>query len=124
MTENALYMLAHDAGCAAAEECYIEPMVVQQHENMMDDSSPVVKSYVVSDGPCGFAWVNIKPAYSKFAKWMVAYEMARKDSYNGGVTYWISKYGQSIQKKEAYARAFAKVLSDNGINAYASSRMD
>jgi len=29
-----------------------------------------------------------------------------------------------LTKKEAYAEGFAKVLRDNGINAWAESRMD
>jgi Fe-S oxidoreductase len=82
------------------------------------------QTWIVEDGVCGFAWINVKPAYSAVAKALVAAGLARKDGYEGGVTVWVSDYNQSITRKEAYARAFAKVLQDAGIRAYASSRMD
>lgn len=78
----------------------------------------------VSEGVCGFAWVNVKPGNSRIAKALVAANLARKDSYEGGVTVWVHEFNQSMARKEAYARAFAKVLTDAGIRAYASSRMD
>lgn len=121
---KALFDQAHEAGMKAVESLQVVPMVVNQHANMFDDSSPVVNSWVVPDGPCGFAWVNIKPANGKFAKFMLKEGYARKDSYYGGISYWISAFNQSVQKKETYARAFAKVLSDNGIKAYSASRLD
>ena len=50
--------------------------------------------------------------------------IGKTDSFEGGYMIWISAYNQSLQKKEAYAVAFAEVLSKNGIRAYAMSRMD
>lgn len=81
-------------------------------------------TWVVSDGVCGFAWVNIKPAYSPVAKELVRIGLASKDSYNGGVTVWIHEYNQSMARKEAHARAFAEILSRAGVRAHAGSRMD
>ena len=122
---RAIYEMADKAGQEAVERLVVRPMVVSQHTNPMVDSSPVARSWFVEDGVCGFAWVNVKPAHSKFAKFLVVSGLARKDTYNGGVTLWVSQYNQSLQKKEAYAYAFAKVLRDNGIEkAYADSRMD
>lgn len=43
---------------------------------------------------------------------------------SGGLQYWVSQGGQSMQRKEAFARAFASVLKANGIDAFADSRMD
>jgi len=77
-----------------------------------------------SHGCCGFAWVNIKPGTSKFARFLKENGIARKDSYFGGVSVWVSVGGQSIDKKEAYAGAYADVLQANGIRAFAMSRMD
>jgi hypothetical protein len=37
---------------------------------------------------------------------------------------WVFDYNQSMELKEAYAHAYAKVLRDAGFNAYANSRMD
>lgn len=125
MTEAFLYRLADEAGVKAVQELNVTPMVVTQRKDLFDSNSEVVNQWIVSDGVCGFADINIKPANSKFCKWLVRKGLARKDSYRGGVTVWVSDYGQSMQKKEAYAFAFAKVLVDNGITkAYASSRMD
>ena len=36
----------------------------------------------------------------------------------------VSQYGQSLEKKEAFANAYAEVLSDAGVRAYVDSRMD
>lgn len=118
-----LYNEADAAGNEAVSKCNVVPMVVQQHANVMDDSSPVTQSWYVSDGVCGFAWVTVRPGNCSFAKWLVKNNLARS-AYGGGVSIWISQFNQSMQKKECYADAFAKVLRDAGIKAYAGSRMD
>lgn len=123
MSEIVIYNAANAAGRAAVVALKVTPMVVTQHSNPLDDSSAIRKAYFVEDGPCGFAYVTIKPANSRFAKFMVVNGLARK-AYGGGVTMSVRDYNQSLQKKEAYAYAFAKVLQDNGIKAYAESRMD
>ena len=51
-------------------------------------------------------------------------DIGRKDSYYGGYTIWVSGFGQSVTRKENYARAFVKVLGDNGLTAYNMSRLD
>lgn len=119
-----LYTRAHRAGLEAGTNKSPRPMVVQEHANMLDDRSPVVHSELVMGGVCGFAWINIKPGTSAFAKWLKKKELARTDSYYGGVTVWVSEFGQSMEKKMAYAAAFANVLCEAGIKAYANSRMD
>jgi hypothetical protein len=67
---------------------------------------------------CGFAWVTVKPGNCVFANWLKKKGHARK-AYGGGVQIWISGYGQSHDKKEAYAHAFAnklkELLIDTGI---------
>jgi hypothetical protein len=128
---EALYQKAHDAGVAAVQEAVkqqkIAAMVVgtptTPFGNDIDPKQPV---YYVADGPCGFAWVNIKPGNCRFANWLKKKNLARKDSYYGGVTVWVSEYNQSLQKKEIYAGAFAQVVYDSGEvkSAYMSSRMD
>lgn len=122
---SSLYAKADAAGRAAVEKLEVVPMVVGQAKgvfgNDIDYSKP---TYYVADGPCGFAWVNVKPANSKFAKFLKERLNARNDSYYGGVCLWVRDYNQSLQKKEAYAYAFARVLQEEGLKAYASSRMD
>lgn len=115
---------AHQVGLKALQACSPTPMVVQQHTNMLDDSSPVKKQWYVSDGVCGFAWINIKPATSQFVRFLKSVGIGSKDSYYGGWTIWVHEGNQSYEKKMAYARAYAKALQDAGINAYASGRLD
>ena len=119
-----LWARADIAGSAAVDETVPVPMVVEEHANQLDDNSPIVRQWHVPDGPCGFAWINIKPGNSAFANWLKTEGIARKDHYYGGVTIWIRKYGQSVQLKEKYATAAAQVLSNEGVQAYASSRLD
>jgi hypothetical protein len=124
-----LYRIADTAGRVAVTRAIargeIIAMAVGQETSFLsgklDWSKPVD---IVNDGVCGFAWVIVKPANSRFAKWLIANGHARKDSYYGGVNVWVGDYNQSMQKKERYADAFAAVLEKAGINAYSNSRMD
>jgi len=120
---QALYNSADRAGQAAAEKMVPQAMVVSQHADVLSDASPVVKQWYVPDGVCGFAWVKVMPGNSPFANWLKKQKLARK-AYGGGVDIWVSAYGQSMQKKEAYAHAFASVVSEAGFKAYSGSRMD
>jgi hypothetical protein len=123
MQIESLYIQAHDAGNNAVTQTTVTPMIVTQAANPLDDSSAVVNAWVVNDGVCGFASVIIKPANSKFAKFLVANGLARK-AYAGGVSMSIRDFNQSLTKKEAYAEGFASVLRKAGINAHVDSRMD
>ena len=118
-----IYNEARLEGLKALKDCTPTPMVVQEHTNMLDDNSPVKKSWYVSEGACGFAWVNIRPATSVFCKWLKSKGYAGK-SYYGGYNIWVSEGGQSIARKEAYAGAFAEVLQKYNINASMGSRLD
>jgi len=123
MQIESIYIQAHDAGNNAVTQTTVTPMIVSQHANPLDDGSETIKQWYVEDGVCGFASVIIKPANSKFAKFLVANQLGRK-AYGGGVSMSIRDFNQSLTKKEAYAYAFSKVLNDNGITAYVDSRMD
>lgn len=79
---------------------------------------------VVDDGVCGFAWVHIK-GNTEFGRWASREGLAFKDYPSGLLIRLEGDYNQSLERKEAHARAMAKVLRDNGISdAYAKSRMD
>ena len=119
-----LYQQAHAAGMVAALAKTPVPMVVQQHRRVLDDNSPVVKSWKVDSGICGFAWVKIRPATTAFARWLVKEGKGKVSNYEGGVTIWASGFGQSYERKMAYAGAFAQVLGKAGINAYPAGRLD
>lgn len=111
-------------GEKALSTCNPAPMIVQQHENQLDDSSPVEKQWYADGGVCGFAWVIVKPGNSAFANWLKKNGYAKPDSYYGGVCVWISHGGQSIERKVAYAREMARVLNEHGIRATVGSRID
>ena len=124
-TPQEIYSEAHSAGLAAGHGCTPTPMVVGTPTTPLGNDIDYSKeTYYVADGMCGFAWINIKPARGKFVKYLKDNDIGRKDSYYGGYTVWVSEFGQSVTRKENYARAFAKVLEDNGITAYSMSRLD
>jgi hypothetical protein len=110
---EALVQEASEAGMAAGNGSKPETMYVVGGE----------KVYAVSEGPCGFAWITIKPANSSFARYLKASGLA-SSAYGGGVMVWVGLFGQSMMRKEAYAGAYAEVLRAAGIRAYAGSRMD
>jgi len=113
MSENRFQEIwneADTAGRKAGLEVETTPFRVVQHSNPLDDNSPVVRAFGIIPGPCGFAWVIIKPAYSRFAKWLIASGKASVDSYYGGVHIWVSEFGQLMERKEAYARAFSEII--------------
>lgn len=115
---------ANRAGFAAGEAAKPAAMIVASHANPLDDSSAIEKAWHVPEGVCGFAWVKVIPGSSSFAKWLVKNKLARR-AYGGGIDIWISAHGQSLERKEAHARAMAKILSEKlGVKAYADSRMD
>jgi hypothetical protein len=125
MSVEALYTTAHNAGMEAGMNHNPVPMMVgtakSLFDNSIDDSKPV---YRVNSGVCGFAWVSIRPARGKLVNWLKKNGIGRKNNYEGGYQISVFEFGQSMEQKEAYARAFAKVLRENGIDAYAGSRMD
>ncbi len=123
MTHETLYALAHAAGMAAAERMNPTPIVVAEHASPLDDSSPIKRAYYIPGGVCGFAWIVVKPGTCSLARWLAKTGKAKR-GYYGGMQIWVSDFGQSMEKKEAYATAFANALSINGVKAYADSRMD
>ena len=125
MTHEELYKLAWEAGVKAGTGVTPQPMHVVEHANPVNDTSPVVRRFApVMDGVCGFAWINVKPGNSSFAKWLKVNNKARTDTYCGGVTIWISTYNQSYERKYAHACAMAKVLKEHGIRCYPDGRLD
>jgi len=106
---------AHEVGLQAGKSVECQTMVVAGGG----------KGYIVPDGPCGFAYVNIKPANSNVAKAMIEILGARKSDYYGGVLLSVHEFNQSVTRKGAYARAFAKVLLKSGVKkVYSWSRLD
>lgn len=122
---------AHEAGMAAGNAHKPTPMVVAKHQNMLDDNSPVEKTWYVPSGVCGFAYVvTNEHGNGKFVKYLKSIGKgfgcgAGEPHYYGGYyVHWVSEFGQSYEKKLAFAGAFTGVLKDYGIKAYVDSRLD
>lgn len=121
---DALLEAAHEAGYAAGTAEAPTPVGVVQTD-VFGNPIEGAQTYTLDDGLCGFAWINIKPGNSKFANYLKKIGAARSDSYYGGVTIWVSLFGQSYDRKIAYARAYANVLKEAGYErVYASGRLD
>lgn len=120
----ALHERAHQAGVAAGEGIRPMPVVVVRRENPLDDTSPIVKQYAPNyDGLCGFAWVRF-PGTSAFARALKKEGLARP-SYPSGFQVWVRDFDQSLERKTAYAHAYAEILREGGVkNVYAQSRVD
>lgn len=119
-----LHEAADRAGNEAALLCRPVPMVVVQHANGFDDKSPVVYREVVDGGVCGFAWVVVRPATSSFSRWAMKNLPRASKNYGGGLCLWCPLSTQSMEIKEAYCEAYAKVLREAGVSAHAQSRLD
>jgi len=118
-TRNALFAADWNAACAAGVRAVnalaVTPMIVEGRE----------ASYFVEGGPCGFAQVEVRPRNSAFARWLKDQGLARSSDYQKCVYVWVSDYGQSMQRKEAWADAVAAFLTAKGYEGVsASSRMD
>ena len=111
---NDIVEKAYEAGIAAGYRARPIPMYV------ISQGIPIDR---IDDGACGFAWVTVRPANSSFAIWAKKQGLMRP-MYGGGVTYWVSVFGQSVDRKAAFAGAYAKVLRENGIQATAGDRLD
>ena len=117
---------AHDAGMAAGSAKVATPMTLVESD-LFDN--PIGKTYYVPEGPCGFAWVvTHEHGNGKFVKYLKSISdglsVGNKYYYGGYYVKWVREFGQSIEKKEAYADAYAAILKDYGIKAYSGSRLD
>ena len=115
---------AHLMGMDAGRGSTPTPMVVGSPSTPLgNDIDYSKKTYFVEGGACGFAGVVIKPARGKFVSYLKSIGIGHKHYYGG---YYVSvhEFGQSLTRKEAYASAYAKVLSEAGFKCYVDSRMD
>jgi hypothetical protein len=94
---------AYDAGAAAVTALSVAPMVVTGREG----------SYYVEGGVCGFARVEVRPRTSAWAKWLKSNGWYSSD-YHKCIYMNVSEYGQSMQRKEAFAQAVAAWLTARG----------
>ena len=115
---------AHLMGMDAGRRVGVTPMLVGTPTELCgSDIDYSKKTYFVEGGVCGFAGVVIKPARGKFVSYLKNLGMGHKHYY-GGWYVSVHEFGQSLTRKEAYASAYAKVLSEAGFKCYVDSRMD
>lgn len=115
---------AHEKGMVAGTGSKPTPMIVGTPTSFFgNDLDPTKPQYFVEGGACGFAWIKIRPARGAFVSYAKKNGIGHS-AYGGGYSIWVSEFGQSIERKEAYARAYATVLTENGIKAHAESRLD
>src|SRR5437762_2548409 len=69
---------AHEAGMAAGNAVNPEPMHLTDGNQL----------FTVPDGPCGFAWVVVKPGGCSFARYMKKHHGARANYYGGMQVKW------------------------------------
>ena len=119
-----IYNEANAAGMEAGSAHTPTPMIVGHETSFMsgkiDYSRP---THQINEGVCGFAWVIVKDGRSSFARWLKKENHGRKHYY-GGTCISPRGFGQSMERKEAWANAFADVLKLHGIDCYVDSRMD
>lgn len=117
-----IYVEAYEAGLNAGKDADTPKFIVGDAIGLSDEIDFSKKTYIL-DGLCGFAWVNISPARGAFVNWLKAQGIGSK-GYYGGYEIWVREFGQSVDRKTAFARAFADVLNKYGINASIGSRLD
>lgn len=113
---------AEAAGLKACEMAKPNAVVFYEAELMSNKPKPGGKSFYEPEGLCGFAWVSFA-GNTAFGRWMKKNKKVSKD-YPSGLCVWVSEGGQSIERKEAYARAYAGVLKAAGIECSVGSRLD
>lgn len=111
---------AQAAGMKALKECVPTPVSWVQSDL---SNKPIGKpSKPDPDGEMGGAYLYGIEKRSEFARWAKANtKIWFSDGHRSGLEMHLSYgtyKGQSAEKKEAFARAFAKVLTDNGIKCY------
>jgi hypothetical protein len=119
----AIAAAADAAGKAAVAATTPTPMIVGEAKSLFDDSIDYTKpTYYVPQGVCGFAWTWVK-GNSGFGRWAKKNGLAYK-GYPTGLNIRAAVQGQSYELKMAYAQAYAAVLQEAGITAYAEGRLD
>ena len=113
-----IYKEAYAAGLIAGKEVGVPKFIVGDAIGLGNEIDYTKKTYIL-EGLCGFAWVNISPARGAFVTYLKSINAGHK-AYYGGYEFFVHEFGQSIDRKSA----FAGVLRSYGIPASAGSRLD
>lgn len=102
--------------------------ITEIHNQALNAAKKAEQEFLKNNGKtpyCGFAWVRfIADGRSKLAKELK--KIGAEKSWNYGYVLWnVTGNGtQSMDIKEAGARAYAEVMQSFGIKVYAESRPD
>ena len=96
-----LFVLADECGRNAHDAVLPTPMVLEEFE-------------VIEEGECGFSYIVVKDARKGFARWLINTGRGER-FYRGGAAIHSSSRSQSVERAEAYALSFARVLALNGV---------
>ena len=99
-----------DAGQAIAPSV----MRIVQANPITGKPLPGAKVYVETEGPCGFAYVTIKPARGPLVSYMKKVSRGHR-AYYGGWEVSVHAHGQSMERKAAHAKAMADYLTAEGV---------
>jgi hypothetical protein len=131
-TFKELVVQADAAGRAAVAKLKVVPMIVGEAKGLFSNEIDYTKPVeYVSDGVCGFAWIYIYPEHKgntklgkQERKTLEDFGFEKDDCNPQKYILWVHDFNQSLQKKTAYANAFADVLYAHGIRAGGQSRID
>lgn len=114
-----IHRLAVEAGLAAGNA--IRPKTVGFYQSDLQGNRLGPTEWC-SEGACGFAWVSF-PGNTDWGRWAKA-KGGAGSHWPSGLCYWVRDHEQSVDRKEAHARAYALVLQNNGIKCHVGSRLD
>jgi hypothetical protein len=106
-----LFDRAQVAGFKAGTSCVPCPVTFITANNF-DDVVAGGEEFYESEGDCGCAWAVIRPGNCKFANWLKRNDLGDYDSYRKGVLVSPHAFDQSIDRKRAWAGAFAAVVRE------------
>ena len=70
---------------------------------------------------CGFATVRVTGLRGKI---LAEFKARGFEKYSSGIGLDVGDYGQSYDRKRAYAKAYTQTLEDHGFNAWSESTLD
>lgn len=115
---RSVYQDAERAGLQAVSQLLA---LWASHDAHLAAVDPLTDGYIHGEG-CGCAWISVN-GNTAFARWAKRCKGWRKQTPSG-VGLFVRRFGQSENRKLVYARAFAEVLRQAGIDARCDSRSD
>jgi hypothetical protein len=106
-----LYETAQRHGTKTAEEWVPTPMWVEGFNEAIDE------------GACGFAWVRLPDARSRFSRWLKKNYLG-SSGYGSGCRVPAKTASQSLERAQKYCEGFAQALRLNGIECEVCCRED